>query len=65
MFHLFTEYYVRRAYLQFVHAIPIHKIAFIEDDHLEADASSTSSELDVIYHCKVLWTFGWDRPILI
>jgi hypothetical protein len=21
--------------------------------------------LDVIYHCKVLWTFGWDRPILI
>jgi hypothetical protein len=54
MFHLSTEYYVKRAYLQFVHAIPIHKIAFIGDDHLETDASSTSSELDAIYHSIIL-----------
>jgi hypothetical protein len=44
----------KRAYLQFVHAIPIHKIAFVEDDHQETDASSTSSKLDAIYHRKIL-----------
>jgi hypothetical protein len=43
---LCTEFYVKRAHSQCVEVIDIRKIASAEDDSLERDVPSTSSEMD-------------------
>jgi hypothetical protein len=59
---LSTECYVKRTHPQRVH-VAIRKIALVEDDCLETDVRSASSDMDVnLSSWSTSRIFGWDSP---